>query len=399
VEWGLVGKKLQRSSDAAKAKGIGKSFVSVFDAAQEMMTRQIRKKRESGYRELNEVEDVTNPLDILTKNFVPAKPMNDYVTEDIHKLILEEQKCLWLQRKRDGQRHLVLCTREGDIKIYSRRMEDLTLHFPQLCTRLAVLNIPHGTILDGEIIVSENGKDNFKAVSNITKSLSTRAAEEEQRHWNNLRFMVFDVLYYAGRPAWQAPYRLRYDLLKGLFTDNDNSRVYRAGILDQYVTPDTLTSWQDHVKRNGWEGLILWDADAATLIRLKGGSPKRINCIKWKPVITKDVIALGYFLGSGNFSSVVGGLNIAEIDPTKITGVYDLQLEPNGIYPLRQCGSVGTGFNDELRKEILTWKFPCVIEIEADKQEPTGKFRFPVFLKKHEDKTPEECIGDELPDE
>ena len=54
---------------------------------------------------------------------------------------------------------------------------------------------------------------------------------------------------------------------------------------------------------------------------------------------------------------------------------------------LVQCGVPETP-DAETRKAALKWKYPCVNAIEFDSQEEdSGKFRFPVFTKRHEDKT------------
>jgi len=394
VEWGLVGHKLQTSSDTPKCKGKpgSKSFKDLPLVAKETYERQIRKKREEGYREAGEVTETYDPCTGLDKNFVPAKPMNAWTEEDIEK---EYNKgTLWAQRKRDGQRHLLLKTLSGDIKLYSRRMEDMTQNFPGLCTYIKQnISLQPGTILDGEIIILDNNsRDDFKAVSNITKSKGPRAAQEEVRHASHLRFMIFDVLYYEGKPAWRAPYNLRYRILKEIFVDHAIwDTVYPVRILTDLTFKQLIKKAKD----SGWEGLVFWQHAEPTQVRLEGGSPKRVNCIKWKPVKESDFIATHYFKGSGNFQDVAGGLMIGEIDPAD--GPHTHSIYGNGVYhPWRDCGAVGTGFNDAMRKEILTWKFPCVVKIKYDRQEPTGKLRFPVFLAKHEDKTPEECIGQEL---
>lgn len=373
VEWGLVGKKLQTTRTLAKAKGKPgtAAFVDVAESADFDYTRQIRKKTEEGYAPTMDTEEPSaNLFEGLTKTFVPAKPRND--VDLIAVSMWSRKHPVYVQRKRDGQRHLVLITNTGDVKIYSRRIDDMTAHLPKLCAAIRKLKLAKGTILDGELLVVTNGKDDLRAVGSITRSKAKQAAEREAA-LSGVKFMVFDVLYHRGHEVWNRPYTDRYALLKHLIVDSD--QVFVSPNLD---TKKGLSHWMTYAKRSGWEGLVAWYADEPTMVR-SGGKPKRCGCVKLKPVKEKDVVATGYNLGSGDKSALVGALNIGE-------------YLPDGTW--RDCGKVGSGFTMETAKEALTWKYPCVVSIEYAVQQPEGKFQFPVFLSRHLDKVPSECVTD-----
>ncbi len=376
VEWGLVGMKLQTSSDPAKPKGKEgtKAYRTEQECALENYTRMIKKKREEGYLEKNEAPAEADWMVALDKNFVPAKPRNDMEFAELQEM--HQNSLIWVQRKRDGQRHLVLKTKTGDIRIYSRRLEDMTDNFPILRAALKKLKIPNGTILDGEIIVDRDGRDDFRAVATMTKSKPEKSALREEELGDAVRFMVFDCLYFAGKPIWEKSYEYRYTEVLLNYIPADG-KVFYADTLDE-----TLASIYKKAKKLKWEGLVCWFAFEPTLVR-NGGKPKRIGCAKLKPVMDIDVIATGFEYGSGEQSDLVGAVLLAEYGPDG---------------KLRECGKCGTGFDMATRKEALKWKYPLVIKIEADKQEASGNFRFPVFIACHEDKTPDECVGVDLSD-
>jgi bifunctional non-homologous end joining protein LigD len=384
VEWGKVGCTLQTSSDTAKPKGKEgtAAYMDEFACAQFNMDRQIRKKREEGYRETMEDADTQDLFAGLTKRFVPAKPRNDVDDDKLREL--DYQGKLWIQRKRDGQRHIVLITKTGKVKIYSRRMDDMTAHFPLLCEVIGSLGFPKKTILDGEILIEDrSGADNFRAVGTITRAKPEKAAQREASLIQSLRYMVFDCLYFAGKPVWEQPYEYRYhEVLCNYLpvADEKLDTTENPVFVPQILNGVGVT--MERAKAEGWEGIVCWLWEDTTEVR-DGGKPKRTGCIKWKPKREQDFIATGYFLGSGELSNVVGGFTIAEI-------------LPDGSGKWRDCGKVGTGLDAQMRKDALKWKYPCVLSVEFDKQEPEGKLRFPVVLKKHEDKTPDECIGREL---
>lgn len=374
VEWGLVGHTLQRTGTTAKPKGkLGTaSYQNPIQSAEFEYARQIRKKTEEGYLPTMTTAEVQPEdfFDGLTKNFVPAKPRNDQDQETL--IDLSRKSNVYIQRKRDGQRHLVLITSTGDVKIYSRRIDDMTAHLPRLCAAIKKLKLAKGTILDGELLVVTDGKDDLRAMGTITRSKVKQAAEREAA-MTGLKFMVFDVLYHRTKPVWERPYAERYDLLTKMIGD-EGDVVFVSPNLSPKVG---LAQWMSRAKASGWEGLVVWNADEATVVR-HGGKPKRVNCAKWKPIKEKDVVATGFNLGSGDKSALVGALNIGE-------------YLSDGTW--RDCGKVGSGFTMEVAEEALTWTYPCVVSIEyATQQADTGKFQFPVFLKLHEDKRPKECV-------
>jgi len=393
VEWGKVGGTLQRSTDVAKPKGkVGtKSYMDEEACAKFNYDRQIRKKVEEGYRETMTAPVGADVLMGLTKTFVPAKPRADL---DLATLLeMEANGELFIQRKRDGQRLLVLIDRKGDVHIYSRRLDDLTDHFPLFAAYVRGLGLPRGTILDGEgLVINPDGSDNFRALGTITRAKAELASLREAEmaltfDGPRFQYMVFDILWLDGKPVWQEPYSLRHGRVRSLIGYNKNLCVFSSENLNTApgMSPKkSLLRLTEQAKREGWEGLVCWFRDEPTVVR-EGGKPKRAGCAKWKVKFDYDVIATSYELGSGNQSDVVGAVLIA-------------QYAPDGT--LRSCGKCGTGFDMETRKAALKWKYPVVIAIESDGQEPdSGAFRFPVFLKRHEDKLPEECIGVELENE
>jgi ATP-dependent DNA ligase len=125
------------------------------------------------------------------------------------------------------------------------------------------------------------------------------------------------------------------------------------------------------------EGMVVWNIDENAEITYNG-KPNRRACYKLKAKEEDDVVAYGYTEGSGSKQGKVGSLLI---------GKYNKEGE------MVEMGSVGTGLKiKEGDCEIENWTFPCVIEIEYEQQFETGRYQFPVFIKKHGDKIPEEVV-------
>ena len=120
--------------------------------------------------------------------------------------------------KWDGTRAMAFIDRPGVFRLMNRRKLDITARYPDL-SMLATL--PAGTVLDGEIVVLNDGKPDFAALQ----------SREHSRNPIHIRFMsgrvpatyvVFDLLFdryqsIMGEPCTARRARLR-ELVHGLDT-------------------------------------------------------------------------------------------------------------------------------------------------------------------------------------
>lgn len=411
-EWGILGGKLQTSPDVMTSRGkVGsKAFRSEFAVMHDTIIRLLAKQLEEGYV-LNQDdvrEDVAMSVEDMSfvtipKNFCPQKPLTG-LTDDELATYMAKRECV-IELKRNGIRAYLMTTPTGDMKLFSRKLEDLTAQFQPWLDDLKRLNIiPPSSILDGELLAfpllelratetKEDGTaktrrglivspiESFKAISGITRSDPERAVT---MYGENapvyLMYMPFDVLYSKGDVVYDRPYRERLDYIKAL-----SERIMGAmGMKDDWWTismptvfPDLKTG-QEFVAHNKktYEGLVIWDNNAPAVVTMNG-KPKRHGCAKWKPLYSADVIATGYEEGKGKRNGQAGALYIS------------IRKEDGS---LKDAGKCGSGLTDTDSAEIPSWTFPCVVEIEyADQDEESDKFQFPVFVRKRDDKTIEEA--------
>lgn len=143
--------------------------------------------------------------------------------------------------KLDGIR-LILSKFNGAIKLYTRHHNEVTSKFPELLQ----LDIPEGTVLDGEIIVTDSqGKPDFEAM--MERFQSKRSA-------HSIQYCVFDIVYYEGE-------RVRLPLIE--------RKALLDSVLDETETV-VKVQWMyghgeayfDLVQKNGLEGIVLKKADS-----------------------------------------------------------------------------------------------------------------------------------------
>jgi DNA ligase-1 len=82
---------------------------------------------------------------------------------------------------------------DGKVRLYTRHNNEVTSKFKELHD----IDLPDGTILDGEIIVSDHkGRPDFEAM--MERFQSSKALHE-------IQYCAFDLLYYQGENMLNKP--------------------------------------------------------------------------------------------------------------------------------------------------------------------------------------------------
>ncbi|UJE04060.1 ATP-dependent DNA ligase [Bacillus subtilis] len=171
--------------------------------------------------------------------------------------------------KFDGIR-LILSKFDNQIKLYTRHNNEVTSKFPELLD----LDIPDGTVLDGEVIVAApGGAPDFEAV--MERFMSKKSALK-------IVYCVFDVIYKDGQSIAAKPLTERKTVLNSLELDHPNVFVIE-GIQGNGLAYFNLA------KEKNLEGIVI----------KKANSPYEINkrSHNWLKVINYDyteVLITGY---------------------------------------------------------------------------------------------------------
>ncbi|MCS0789532.1 hypothetical protein NX021_15370 [Cytobacillus firmus] len=148
-----------------------------------------------------------------------------------------EDKEFITELKLDGIR-IILSKFNNQIKLYTRHKNEVTSKFPELLQ----IDIPDGTVLDGEIIVTgKDGKPDFEAMMERFQSQGSN---------HHIQFCVFDVIYHKGEKITHLPLIERKDILESLI-HNDQ---YFAKV--QWMLGNG-EAYYDLVKQHDLEGVVL----------------------------------------------------------------------------------------------------------------------------------------------
>ncbi|WP_042456686.1 ATP-dependent DNA ligase [Neobacillus dielmonensis] len=126
----------------------------------------------------------------------------------------------------------------NQVKIYTRHNNDITSKFPELIN----IPVPDGTVLDGEIIVSDDkGRPDFESVME-------RFMSKKSEH--SISFCVFDIIYFNSQRISNLPLIERKAILEEVITEDTpilNKVKWIEGNAEQYF---------ELIKQNELEGIV-----------------------------------------------------------------------------------------------------------------------------------------------
>lgn len=276
----------------------------------------------------------------------------------------------WLfEIKWDGYRAIAEVYHD-QVHLYSRNLKSFQAQFPDIVKALQELDTD--AIFDGEIVVfNENGDCDFQSLQNYQRG-------EE----GDLRYYVFDLLYYKGRDLRQTPLIERKQLLRKLIPKDVEAIVqYSSHVIGQGIKCFALA------QERKLEGIIAKKCQSDYISR------RSSSWLKFKICARQEAVICGFTAPKGGRKHF-GAL---------ILGLYDEGR-------LRHIGHVGTGFDDKSLSLIFqklrplikgqcpfamapatntkpTWVQPKLL-CEASFTEWTkeGQMRHPVFRGLREDK-------------
>ena len=388
VEFGQVDGKKQTTFDIIKpGVNIGKANETTpVEQAGLEMARAITKQKEEGYCDTVEDAQREQTIDFdqeLPKNLCWYKPKNSIDESKIVKL--EKAGKLIKTVKRDGMMHVVRKTTSFAVEIYTRRMDAVTPSYPHLVP--AFQKLPADTILLGEIILNNDGRDNFNGVSQICRS-DPEEAQAKQDVLGKVSYYVFDVAIHNGVNCLTTmPYKQRLEIIDKLVKTMGSQYVLAVERINK-----THAEAMKEVMKRKLEGLVLWDSEGimgdGEAFTFNGKAYRPNMLWKSKPKYEDDFIVR--WDPDHKIGDYGKGKNKGKI---KNVFIYQIDDDENAIC----LGKCGGGLSDAQRDFYTdVSKFPRVWRIEYDSIQPkTGKLRFPVFNADRtlsNDKQMSECL-------
>lgn len=307
----------------------------------------------------------------LPKGFVLSKPVKQDHYEESAIEKLEAHGRLIMTRKRDGWKLFAATDKNCDVRLYTDGMNEVDGRLEHIRKAVRRVSLPPCSLIVGELVAERDGQDDLGLVQSVMQGSLAKALDVQKRH-GPLRYMVFQALYMGGK-ALTLP-----------FADNvlycHDARLFYYGepIIPLQSLRCTFAEAKERVRREGWEGLVLYDADFVPEIRTDGKSPKRTRgCYKWKPISEDDFLVREKVFRPG-------GKELKEL--------VLLQIDPQTGEEF-ECGKLGS-FTAAERAKLAAAAVPLVVQAEFESRYPkSGKIRSARYVRLRTDKKPEDCVA------
>jgi ATP-dependent DNA ligase len=203
---------------------------------------------------------------------------------------------LLFEPKWDGFRSIVFRS-EDDVYIQSRDLKPLDRYFPELHAAL-IERLPPGCVIDGEIVIAQDGRLNFDALQLRLHPAKSRV--DKLASMMPSSFVGFDLLAADGRSIMDRPQSERRAMLE---------RVLAGVTPPVYLTPATrdraiAAAWLQRFEGAGLDGVIAKPADGVY-------QPGKRAMFKIKHARTADCVVAGFRwhkTGGGLIGSLLLGL-------------------------------------------------------------------------------------------
>ncbi len=291
----------------------------------------------------------------------------------------------YFEPKWDGLR-CITYLRNGKLELQNRNLAMVTKSYPEL-GEIGRNIASKAAILDGEIVILENGLPSFETLQNrfgVDNPIQIRSLSRK----TPTTYIAFDILHLNGKDLVGQPLSYRREKLTQLVRDGPHI------LLSQYV-PEKGKAYFQKAVQLGFEGVMAKKADSAYQM-----GTRTSDWLKIKQIKTIDCIIAGFTQGTGSRSSTFGALVLAAYDRKK---------------DLIHLGNVGTGFTDTNLKRMMKtlkplqtkaktipgevkapstirWVRPeLVAEIGYMQMTRDHKLRLPRFIRLRLDGTPSDC--------
>jgi DNA ligase-1 len=249
--------------------------------------------------------------------------------------------------KLDGIR--MINSHEDQLNLYSRHNNNITNKFPELYDNPT----PKGTILDGELIISDqDGKPDFEAMMARFKS---------KRDKTPVTYCAFDIMQYKGADVTGLPLMERKKILEESFVENDFYKKVN-------MVENNSVGYFDLIKQHGLEGIVIKAKDSKYEIGKRSWAWQKV--INWTVV---EVYISGY--RKKDFGWLV---SIGEEKNKRPVGVVEFGASPesklafNGV---KKQLIVGEG------KEFVYLEPLLKAKVKTRNWSKKGNLRSPVFME------------------
>jgi DNA ligase-1 len=263
---------------------------------------------------------------------IPGIPVKSMLAERLSSIeeIIDKMTGCALEYKYDGiriQGHFF----EKEVKLFSRRLEDLTDQFPDIKESLRESFLSEDGIVEGECVAMNTDTDEMLPFQEVSHRRGRKHGIVEAIEDYPVTLFLFDCLYADGKDFTEADYLTRRERLTEVIKPSDKIRISDYRIVKN---SKDFEQYFEEAIQNGCEGVVAKSTESVYEAGARGW-----NWIKYKREYksemtdTVDLVVIGAFAGRGRRAGTYGALLMASYDPEEDR--------------FETVCKLGTGFDDE----------------------------------------------------
>ncbi|HYA70715.1 MAG TPA: ATP-dependent DNA ligase [Thermoplasmata archaeon] len=243
-----------------------------------------------------------------------------------------------LEYKYDGLRVQAHVPKHGPVRLFSRRLEEISAQFPELIEELPSAVRIRPVIIEGECVPIDLNTEEIQPFQEVSRRRGRKHDLERVAEEVPVCLFAFDILLLEGDPVYEQPFPARRALLEKILRPTERVRLAVQRIVDN--DKDATRFFEEAIAAGG-EGVVAKS--------LKEGSAYRAGArgywwIKYKREYTAglsdsiDGVIVGAFQGRGRRAGRYGAFLLAVYDPRRDR--------------FESFTKVGTGFDDTALEEM-----------------------------------------------
>ena len=329
---------------------VGVREMTILDALAEAFgdgTKAARQQIEAAFNLSSDLELVAGVLvekgveGLATVSLEVGRPMRAMLAErepNLAAVLKRMDGRAALEIKYDGLRVQAHIPKSGPVRLFSRRLEEISAQFPELVEELprAVRSVP--AILEGECVPIDPDTDEIQPFQQVSRRRGRKHDLDRVRDEVPVCLFTFDVFLLGGTPVYGRPFPERRTLLEKALSPTERVRLAVQRVVS---SEEEARSFFDEAIAAGGEGIMAKS--------LADGSAYRAGArgfwwIKYKREYTAglsdsiDGVVVGGFQGRGRRAGRYGAFLLA---------VYNPKLDRFESF----C-KVGSGFDDAQLAEM-----------------------------------------------
>ena len=312
----------------------------------------------------------------------PFRPVNFMLAEPMAtagEIAERYRKLVYAECKYDGVRAQVHSS-DGDVRIYSRRLEEITPSFPEVVA--AAREAKGEFILDGEIVPFKDGHPlHFQL---LQRRLRRMDGFEAAAGAAPVTYFAFDLLLLDGRETVGLPLSRRRALLAKVI---GGSGIRPAESVD--VTNEEEIQSAFRLSRDlGYEGLVVKDPEGLYAMGKRGSGWAKLK----EELDTLDVVIVAAEYGHGKRAGVISDYTFAVRDGDRLrtvgkaySGLTDAEIDEM-TRRLKEITTIDHGYRREVRPEVVVEVAFDSIQ-RSDRHDGGFALRFPRIKRVRTDKS------------